>query len=173
MMPTLLVGDFILVNKFAYGLRWPVLDSKFLDLGEPQRGDVAVFRFPLDPGTDYIKRIVGVPGDEIAYRNKTLYVNGQAVPQTTDGLYTGVGAGAGMTGSRIADEKLGEVEHRILTHPRAPDLAPGCYSSSRARSRSRRAIISPWATIATTATTAAVGAWCRRATWSARPSPSG
>lgn len=127
MMPTLLVGDFILVNKFAYGLRWPVLNSKFLDLGAPQRGDVAVFRFPLDPGTDYIKRIVGVPGDEIAYRNKTLYVNGQAVPQTPDGIYTGVGAGAGMTGARIADEKLGEVEHRILTHPRAPDLAPGCY----------------------------------------------
>ena len=56
MMPTLLVGDFILVNKFAYGLRWPVLNTKFLRLGEPQRGDVAVFRFPLEPGTDYIKR---------------------------------------------------------------------------------------------------------------------
>jgi signal peptidase I len=127
MMPTLLVGDFILVNKFAYGLRWPVLDTKFLDLGEPQRGDVAVFRFPLDPATDYIKRIVGVPGDEIAYRNKTLFVNGQAIPQIPNGVYTGVGAGAGMTGSRIADEQLGEVEHRILIHPRAPDLAPGCY----------------------------------------------
>ena len=127
MMPTLLVGDFILVNKFAYGLRWPVLNTKFLELGEPQRGDVAVFRFPLEPGTDYIKRIVGVPGDEIFYRNKTLYVNGKPMSQTPDGSYTGVGAGANMTGARIADEQLGDVEHRILTHPRAPDLAPGCY----------------------------------------------
>jgi signal peptidase I len=127
MMPTLLVGDFILVNKFAYGLRWPVLNTKFLDLGEPQRGDVAVFRFPLEPGTDYIKRIVGVPGDEIFYRNKTLFVNGKPMPQTPDGTFTGVGAGANMTGARIADEQLGDVEHRILIHPRAPDLAPGCY----------------------------------------------
>ncbi len=127
MMPTLLVGDFILVNKFAYGLRWPVLNTKFIEVGEPQRGDVAVFRFPLEPGTDYIKRIVGIPGDEISYRNKTLYLNGNPVPQTPDGIFTGVGAGASMTGARIADEHLGEVEHRILTNPRAPDLAPGCY----------------------------------------------
>ncbi|MFZ1536510.1 MAG: signal peptidase I [Chromatiaceae bacterium] len=127
MMPTLLVGDFILVNKFAYGLRWPVLNAKFLNLGQPQRGDVFVFRFPLEPGTDYIKRVVGVPGDEIFYRNKTLYVNGQPMSQTPDGSYTGVGAGTNMTGAQIADEHLGDVEHRILTHPRAPDLAPGCY----------------------------------------------
>ena len=65
MMPTLLVGDFILVNKFAYGLRWPVLNTKFVQLGEPERGDVIVFRFPMDPSIDYIKRVVGVPGDEV------------------------------------------------------------------------------------------------------------
>src|SRR5476651_256231 len=81
MMPTLLVGDFILVNKFSYGMRLPVLGTKLVPIGEPQRGDVFVFRFPNpdhDPkkqGEDYIKRVIGLPGDEIAYRNKTLYIN--------------------------------------------------------------------------------------------------
>src|SRR5215468_5769462 len=80
MMPTLLVGDFILVNKFAYGLRLPVLGTKIVPIGEPKRGDVFVFRYPNpdhDPkkeGIDYIKRVIGVPGDQITYRNKTLYV---------------------------------------------------------------------------------------------------
>jgi len=80
MMPTLLIGDFILVNKFAYGLRLPMLNTKILQLGEPQRGDVVVFRYPRDESVDYIKRVVGVPGDRIDYRNKTLYVNGVAAP---------------------------------------------------------------------------------------------
>jgi len=122
MMPTLLVGDFILVNKFAYGLRWPVLNSKFVQIGDPQRGDVVVFRFPDEPSVDYIKRVVGVPGDEIAYRNKTLYVNGDPIPQTPVGVYTGVGAGTGMTGIDVKLEKLGGVEHRILVDPRKPDF---------------------------------------------------
>jgi signal peptidase I len=82
MMPTLLVGDFILVNKFAYGLRLPVLDKKIVEVGEPQRGDVFVFRYPQDPSQNYIKRVIGLPGDEITYRNKTLYVNGQEVPKS-------------------------------------------------------------------------------------------
>jgi signal peptidase I len=126
MMPTLLVGDFILVNKFAYGLRWPVLDSKFLEIGDPQRGDVAVFRFPKDPSTDYIKRLVGVPGDTILYRNKTLYVNGAPVPQKEVGRYVGVGSGAGQTGYLEAQEDLTGREHDILVNPMAPDLPPGC-----------------------------------------------
>jgi signal peptidase I len=126
MMPTLLVGDFILVNKFAYGLRWPVLNTRFVDIEDPKRGDVVVFRFPQDPSIDYIKRVVGVPGDEVYYRNKTLYINGEAVPQTPVGIYTGVGAGRGMTGAEMAMESLGGVEHRILIHSAAPDLAPGC-----------------------------------------------
>lgn len=126
MMPTLLVGDFILVNKFSYGLRWPVLNSKFVEIGEPQRGDVVVFRFPQDPSIDYIKRVVGVPGDKIFYRNKTLYVNGEAMPQTPLGTYTGVGAGAGQTGASLALEGLNGSEHRILVHSMALDLAPGC-----------------------------------------------
>jgi signal peptidase I len=126
MMPTLLVGDFILVNKFVYGLRWPVLNTKFLEIGEPQRGDVVVFRFPKDPSTDYIKRLVGIPGDRIEYRKKTLYVNGEPMAQLPSGRYVGVGAGAGQTGYLTAQEDLTGREHAILVNPMAPDLPPGC-----------------------------------------------
>jgi len=79
MIPTLEVGDFILVNKFSYGLRLPVLNNKVVDLGIPDRGDVVVFRYPEDPQIDYIKRVIGLPGDEIAYHNKQLYLNGEQV----------------------------------------------------------------------------------------------
>lgn len=82
MLPTLLVGDFILVNKFAYGVRLPVTKWKLLAVDEPKRGDVAVFRYPGDPSIDYIKRIVGIPGDTIRYRDKQLYLNGKAVPRS-------------------------------------------------------------------------------------------
>ena len=92
MMPTLLVGDFILVNKFAYGIRLPVIDRKIIETGEPERGDVVVFRFPRDPRLDYIKRVIGVPGDVIAYYNKMLYINGEQLPLQRVGSYTGVGA---------------------------------------------------------------------------------
>src|SRR3954452_8127149 len=80
MVPTLLVGDFILVNKFAYGVRLPVVNKKVVDLGSPQRGDVMVFRYPEDPSLDYIKRVVGLPGDRIEYRGKRLTINGTPVP---------------------------------------------------------------------------------------------
>ena len=126
MMPTLLVGDFILVNKFAYGLRWPVLNTKFVEIGEPERGDVVVFRFPRDPSTDYIKRVVAVPGDTIDYRNKTLYINGEPVEKTSLGAYEGVGAGRRMTGAAVFEEDLTGVEHQILVNPMAPDFPPGC-----------------------------------------------
>jgi signal peptidase I len=126
MMPTLLTGDFILVNKFSYGLRWPVLNSRFLDIGDPQVGDVVVFKFPLDPSIDYIKRVVGVPGDELAYRGKRLYRNGELVPQIPLGLYTGVGSGSEMTGALESLEDLAGDEHRILTRQNAPDLPLGC-----------------------------------------------
>src|SRR5258705_7814609 len=79
MVPTLLVGDFILVNKFTYGIRLPVANKKVVQLSNPQRGDVMVFRYPDDPSLDYIKRVVGVPGDRIEYRNKRLTINGQLV----------------------------------------------------------------------------------------------
>src|SRR6185295_2909773 len=81
MIPTLLVGDLILVNKFTYGVRLPVINTKLTDGTPPQRGDVMVFRYPVNPRQDYIKRVVGVPGDEVAYLNKRLTINGQPVPK--------------------------------------------------------------------------------------------
>jgi signal peptidase I len=82
MIPTLLVGDFILVNKFDYGLRMPVFDKKIIPIGEPKRGDVMVFRYPKDPSVDYIKRVIGLPGDVVSYENKRLTINGQPIAQT-------------------------------------------------------------------------------------------
>jgi len=79
MVPTLLVGDLILVNKFDYGIRLPVINKKVIQVGNPQRGDVMVFKYPKDPSQDYIKRVIGVPGDKITYENKRLTVNGQPV----------------------------------------------------------------------------------------------
>ncbi len=117
MMPTLLIGDFILVNKFAYGVRLPVLNTKFLDTGSPQRGDIAVFRYPENPKIDFIKRIVGVSGDRIAYRNKVLYINGAPAPQKYLESYVGTGSGNVMTGSRRLHEELQGVNHEILVMP--------------------------------------------------------
>jgi signal peptidase I len=122
MMPTLLAGDFILVNKYAYGIRLPVINSKVVDLGEPQRGDVIVFRFPRDETTDYIKRVVGVPGDHIQYHNKTLLINGQQVAQVPAGTYIGKGAGISMSGAAIRREQLGDVEHDVLVVQGAPNV---------------------------------------------------
>ncbi len=126
MMPTLLTGDFILVNKFAYGLRLPVSNTRIVDLGEPHRGDVIVFKYPQDGKTDYIKRVIGLPGDEIWYQNKTVYLNGQPQGQLPIGRYTGVASGAVMTGAREAVENLDGVEHHTLIRQGAPDLPPGC-----------------------------------------------
>jgi signal peptidase I len=82
MVPTLLVGDFILVNKYAYGIRLPIINKKVIDISDPQRGDVMVFKYPKDMGQDYIKRVIGVPGDTITYENKRLTVNGKPVQYT-------------------------------------------------------------------------------------------
>ncbi|GIX36128.1 MAG: signal peptidase I [Lysobacteraceae bacterium] len=117
MMPTLLIGDFILVNKFAYGLKLPVLDYKFVEVGEPRRGDIVVFRYPVDPRQDYIKRVVGLPGDEVVYRDKRLFINGEEVTSEPVGRYIGTGSGADMTGAEVRRERLGEVEHEILIRP--------------------------------------------------------
>ena len=114
MMPTLLVGDFILVNKYVYGIRLPVSDKKIFEVSRPQRGDVVVFRYPLDPATPFIKRVVGLPGDRIAYYNKVLYINGQQAEQRPIGTYSGQGSGASMTGALLKQETLGDVAHPIL-----------------------------------------------------------
>ncbi|WP_206483613.1 signal peptidase I [Thalassotalea sp. G2M2-11] len=84
MMPTLLDGDFILVNKFNYGLRDPVVRNKFVEIGLPERGDVVVFKYPLDPKVDYIKRVIGLPGDRIIYRNKSLYIKPACTEANTE-----------------------------------------------------------------------------------------
>lgn len=120
MMPTLLVGDFILVNKYAYGLRLPVVNAKIVDIGEPRRGDVVVFRFPGRPDTDYIKRVVGLPGDHIAYYDKTVFVNGVRMPQRLLGAYEAAGRPAG--GLLRLREELGGVEHDILVAPGRPNV---------------------------------------------------
>lgn len=114
MMPTLLHGDFILVNKFSYGVRLPVLHTKILDTGAPQRGDVAVFRFPSDPSADYIKRIIGLPGDFIEYRNKTIYINHRPMQLVETGVYHGDGANSVMNGIPMYSEDLQVVEHGVL-----------------------------------------------------------
>jgi len=115
MVPTLLDGDFILVNKYDYGIRLPVLHTKLIPIGEPKRGDVVVFRYPGDTSEDYIKRIVGLPGDDIVYRDKTLYINGVVMAKEALGAYTGPDADG--DGTALSKEHLGAVTHEILTVP--------------------------------------------------------
>lgn len=111
MMPTLLEGDFIFVNKFAYGLRLPVVNTKFLEIGDPERGDVIVFRLPEDPSVNYIKRIVGLPGDVVNYDSgrKRLTINGEAVPVERVSEYDGPEPNA-----EVVREQLGEHDHLAL-----------------------------------------------------------
>ena len=126
MIPTLLVGDLILVNKFHYGVRLPVINKKIIANHDPQRGDVVVFRYPKDTSVDYIKRVVGVPGDEVAYVNKRLTINGQPVPeQATAPYYDEDSLGYYQ---QFAENLLG-VEHHILnTDSRPPGVIPdGAY----------------------------------------------
>jgi len=117
MMPTLLHGDFILVSKFAYGVRLPVTHQKILSVGDPERGDVVVFRYPQNPKLDYIKRVVGLPGDRVEYYNKQLTVNGQMLPQQRVGIYVGQGRDASMNGAVHNVESLATVDHSILVVP--------------------------------------------------------
>jgi signal peptidase I len=102
MMPTLLVGDFILVNKYTYGLRLPVLDTKIMEIGEP--------------------RVVGVPGDTVGYFDKVVYINGEPAGQVPAGVYVGTGSGVSMSGASRRTEQLGERHHEILVMPRTPGL---------------------------------------------------
>jgi signal peptidase I len=111
MMPTLLDGDFIFVNKYIYGLRLPVVNHKIVSISEPKRGDVVVFRKPTDPSTNYIKRLVGLPGDHIVVSEKRVYVNGVEQPVRLEGTFGPMNA---TPLARVGFEKLGEVEHRTL-----------------------------------------------------------
>ena len=122
MMPTLLVGDFILVNKFTYGIRLPVINKKIIELSEPNRGDIVVFRYPKDPTVDYIKRIVGLPGDKVVYSNKKLTINDLPVQQTSLASYQGLGQGEEMSGAEDLLENLTGVEHRILIRNGTPTV---------------------------------------------------
>jgi signal peptidase I len=123
MKPTLLVGDFILVNKYTYGIRLPVINRKIVDVNPIRRGDVVVFRYPADPSVDYIKRVVGTPGDKVGYRGKRLSINGEAVPVNPSGFYTD----AELNYLRLPtfSEKLGEKPHQMMIVPAQPpvDLA--------------------------------------------------
>ena len=117
MIPTLMVGDLILVNKFHYGIRLPVLNKKIIANHDPQRGDVMVFRYPVDPRQDYIKRVVGLPGDEISYLNQKLSINGQPVETKPIGDFYDEDS------LRYAPQfiaRMGAVEHHILVDPRRP-----------------------------------------------------
>lgn len=121
MVPTLLVGDLILVNKFTYGIRLPIINQKIISVNDPQRGDVMVFKYPKDTSVDYIKRVIGVPGDKIIYKNKHLTVNGkevsyQALPDYLDD--------ENLAYYKQWQESLTGVEHKILTDERAPNFVP-------------------------------------------------
>jgi signal peptidase I len=115
MVPTLLVGDLILVNKYHYGVRLPVINKKIVALNDPQRGDVMVFRYPPDPRVDYIKRVVGVPGDEVAYLNQKLTINGKELPLKALGEFYDEDS---LRYSPQFSEPLGSVDHRILVDPK-------------------------------------------------------
>jgi signal peptidase I len=121
MIPTLLVGDLILVNKFTYGVRLPVINTKLTEGKTPERGDVMVFRYPPKPSLDYIKRVVGVPGDEVAYLNKRLSINGQPVSTTQLPDFFDEDA---MLYFKQFEEMLGDSRHRILIDDKRPGFIP-------------------------------------------------
>ena len=123
MMPTLLTGDFILVNKFNYGFRLPIVNSKIIDFSKPERGDIIVFRYPnyehsaAYSGVDFIKRVVALPGDTISYEKDQLTVNGETVDYRKIGAYQGVDSGKAMSGYRHIRELIDLADHDILLHP--------------------------------------------------------
>ena len=126
MMPTLLVGDFILVNKYDYGIRLPVTHHKITEGTAPQRGDVAVFRFPENESLDFIKRVIGLPGDHVSYYNRRLMINGKALPVTFKETYAGQGSTAdNMQGAEVYAEQIDDVVHTMMTDPKVPFSANG------------------------------------------------
>ena len=125
MMPTLLTGDFILVNKFTYGLRLPINNHKVVALGEPERGDVVVFRPPHHPDQDWIKRVMGLPGDRIGYYDNQVHINGEPIGYESLGTYQGHDSGIGMTGAEELREQLAGHAHRVLERTGLPYRDPG------------------------------------------------
>lgn len=121
MLPTLHIGDFILVNKFDYGIRLPVTNTKIIPVGSPERGDVVVFKYPMDTQVDYIKRVVGLPGDTVEYRDKVLYVNGVEQKQTGSRDFVDDST---MITLEERDEQLGKVNHLIARDARRPSWVP-------------------------------------------------
>lgn len=122
MVPTLRAGDFILVNKFTWGIRVPVVNVKLIDVGQPERGDVMVFRYPVDPSLDYIKRIVGLPGDRVTYRDKQLFINGEPVKQEFLRPFDYVKPGLNNVAARLYREYLGRHAHEILVQSDEPPV---------------------------------------------------
>lgn len=133
MLPSLYIGDFILVNKFSFGIRLPVVNKKVVPIDSPKRGDVVVFRFPHEPSINYIKRVVGVPGDRVVYKDKVLYVNGKEMIQSDERPYLSNVFGELQGEVLRATEDLGGIKHDILKMTRPdPDGAervvpPGHY----------------------------------------------
>jgi signal peptidase I len=125
MIPTLLIGDLILVNKFTYGIRLPIIDKKVIPVSDPQPGDVMVFRYPQDPSLDYIKRVVGVGGDVVEYRNKKLSINGQPLPVTELDKYYDPN---NFSYSLQFREELGGKDHLVLNDEEAPPFVIGAQS---------------------------------------------
>lgn len=125
MIPTLVVGDFILVNKFSYGIRLPIINKKVVALADPKRGDVMVFRYPEDPSTDYIKRVVALPGDKITYTNKKITINDQPVPTDELGSYLHTDR---LYLSQKFRETLGEHQHVVLNDKDAPTYSPHVHN---------------------------------------------
>ncbi len=124
MLPTLEIGDFILVNKYEYGIRLPILNRKVVDIGEPRRGDVMVFRYPKDPSLDYIKRVVGLPGDTVEYIDKRLIVNGEPVTWESAGTYEYVAGGLNYVRARVYMETIDGRTHTAMIVPELPPVIP-------------------------------------------------
>ena len=171
MMPTLLVGDFILVNKFSYGLRFPVWHNRITEGDKPKRGDVIVFRYPQDETQDYIKRVIGLPGDHVRYYNRRLTINDKPLEIETDRVYQGLGDLNKMQNASGCDridakcqvyiEEIDQSKHTIMTNPTLPLALVEKYSFPKVTTLS-------WVIIATTVMTAGYGVLCQRKTWSER-----
>lgn len=122
MIPTLQVGDFIVVNKFTYGIRLPIVGKKLVEINSPKRGDVMVFHYPENPAVDYIKRVVGVSGDNIVYRNKQLFVNDVLQEQKPEGDYNYVESSLNFVHTQRYQENLSGHVHAMLMNPERPSV---------------------------------------------------